>query len=94
MEPVIGQIKNRGLGVLLLRGLDKAEGEWALITMSHNLLELHKARSRSAGRPRPHGGRESAANRPPNTDRTRQICPTARRLFRVVSHFISLAVAA
>lgn len=41
VEPVFGQIKNRGFRGLLLRGLQKARGEWALITLTHNLLKLH-----------------------------------------------------
>lgn len=45
VEPVIGQIKNRGLGKLLLRGLEKVKGEWTLINLSHNLLKLWKART-------------------------------------------------
>ena len=43
VEPVFGQIKNRGFRGLLLRGLEKARGEWALITLSHNILKLHLA---------------------------------------------------
>lgn len=43
VEPVIGQIKNRGFDKLLLRGLTKANGEWTLICLSHNLLKLWKA---------------------------------------------------
>lgn len=43
VEPVFGQIKNRGFRALLLRGLTKARGEWALITLSHNILKLHGA---------------------------------------------------
>ena len=42
IEPVFGQIKNRGFRSLLLRGLAKARGEWALIALTHNLLKLHK----------------------------------------------------
>lgn len=42
IEPVFGQIKNRGFRNLLLRGLAKARGEWALIALTHNLLKLHK----------------------------------------------------
>ena len=56
VEPVFGQIKNRGLGRLSLRGLDKVRGEWSLITLSHNLLKLHKARAR-ARRPEGVGAR-------------------------------------
>jgi len=41
VEPVFGQIKQaRGFRQLLLRGLDKARGEWALICTAHNLLKL------------------------------------------------------
>lgn len=44
VEPVFGQIKQaRGFRQLLLRGLDKARGEWALICTAHNLLKLAKA---------------------------------------------------
>ena len=52
VEPVNGQIKNRGLGTLSLRGLPKARGEWSLIALTHNLLKLHKAR-RAPRRPPP-----------------------------------------
>ena len=44
VEPVFGQIKNRGFRQFLLRGLEKVSGEWSLITLSHNLLKLHSAR--------------------------------------------------
>jgi hypothetical protein len=41
VEPVFGQIKQaRGFRQLLLRGLDKARAEWALICTAHNLLKL------------------------------------------------------
>jgi hypothetical protein len=44
VEPVFGQIKQaRGFRQLLLRGLDKARGEWALICTAHNLLKLAQA---------------------------------------------------
>lgn len=43
VEPVFGQIKNRGFRGLLLRGLEKARGEWALITLSDNILKLQLA---------------------------------------------------
>ena len=43
VEPVFGQIKNRGFRQLLLRGLAKVRAEWALICTSHNLLKLHAA---------------------------------------------------
>jgi transposase len=43
-EPPFGQIKQaRGFRQLLLRGLRKARGEWALICLTHNLLKLHRA---------------------------------------------------
>jgi transposase len=41
VEPVFGQIKNRGFRQFLLRGLAKVRGEWSLIALSHNLLKLH-----------------------------------------------------
>ncbi len=44
VEPVFGQIKQaRGFRQLLLRGLDKARAEWALICTAHNLLKLAAA---------------------------------------------------
>jgi transposase len=44
VEPVFGQIKGaRGLDRLRLRGLEKANGEWALIATTHNLLKLFRA---------------------------------------------------
>ena len=44
VEPVFGQIKEaRGLRRFLLRGLQKVRGEWSLITLTHNLLKLHRA---------------------------------------------------
>jgi transposase len=44
VEPVFGQIKEaRGLRRFLLRGLQKARGEWSLITLTHNILKLHGA---------------------------------------------------
>jgi transposase len=43
VEPVFGQTKNRGFRGFLLRGLNKVRGEWALITLTHNLLKLHRA---------------------------------------------------
>jgi transposase len=43
-EPPFGQIKQaRGFRQLLLRGLEKARGEWMLICLTHNLLKLHRA---------------------------------------------------
>jgi transposase len=43
VEPVFGQIKNRGFRGFLLRGLPKVRGEWSLITLTHNLLKLYRA---------------------------------------------------
>jgi transposase len=44
VEPVFGQIKEaRGLRRFLLRGLQKVRGEWSLITLTHNILKLHRA---------------------------------------------------
>ena len=43
VEPVFGQIKNRGFRQFLLRGLAKVCGEFSLIALTHNLLKLHAA---------------------------------------------------
>jgi transposase len=44
VEPVYGQIKQaRGFRHFLLRGIEKVQGEWALICTGHNLLKLHRA---------------------------------------------------
>ena len=41
VEPVFGQIKGaRGFRQLLLRGVEKVTGEWALICTAHNLAKL------------------------------------------------------
>ena len=48
VEPVFGQIKNRGFRHFLLRGLKKVRGEWSLIAMSHNLLKLFAFQARQA----------------------------------------------
>ncbi len=43
VEPVFGQIKGaRGLDRFLLRGLDKVNGEWALMATTHNILKLFR----------------------------------------------------
>jgi transposase len=48
VEPVFGQIKEaRGIRRFLLRGLDKANAEWSLICLTHNLLKLFRAQSAS-----------------------------------------------
>jgi hypothetical protein len=44
VEPVFGQMKVRQhAGFLRLRGLDGAQGEWALHTLCHNLRKLAQA---------------------------------------------------
>ena len=48
VEPVFGQIKNRGFRYFLLRGLEKVRGEWSLIALSHNLLKLFGFLARQA----------------------------------------------
>ncbi len=43
VEPVFGQIKQvRGFRQFLLRGLQKVQGKWALICLTHNILKLHR----------------------------------------------------
>jgi hypothetical protein len=43
-EPVFGQIKGaRGLDRFLLRGLEKVDGEWSLMAITHNIGKLHWA---------------------------------------------------
>jgi hypothetical protein len=43
-EPVFGQVKGaRGLDRLLLWGLEKVNGEWAMMATTHNLLNLFRA---------------------------------------------------
>jgi transposase len=49
VEPVFGQIKGaRGLDRFRLRGLEKVNGEWALIATTHNLLKLFRASAAAA----------------------------------------------
>ena len=44
VEPVFGQIKGaRGLDRFLLRGLEKVNGEWVLMAITHNILKLHRS---------------------------------------------------
>jgi transposase len=44
VEPVFGQIKQaRGFRQFLLRGLEKAKAEWAMICTAHNLTKLARA---------------------------------------------------
>src|SRR6202795_2838247 len=43
VEPVFGQIKQaRGFRQFLLRGLERVQGEWAVICLTHNILKLHR----------------------------------------------------
>jgi len=43
VEPVFGQIKQaRGFRQFLLRGVEKAGGEWALVCTAYNVLKLHR----------------------------------------------------
>jgi hypothetical protein len=42
-EPVFGQIKwARGFRQFLLRGLGKVRDEWRIISLTHNVLKLHR----------------------------------------------------
>jgi transposase len=43
VEPVIGQIRNRGFQHLSFRGLFKNRCEWLLVASTHNLLKLWRA---------------------------------------------------
>lgn len=44
VEPVFGQIKEaRGFRRFSLRGLQRVQGEWALVSMTHNLLKLWRS---------------------------------------------------
>ena len=44
VEPVFGQIKQaRGFRQFVLRGLQKVQGEWALLCMTHNILKFYRA---------------------------------------------------
>jgi len=43
VEPVFGQIKAcQGFRQFLLRGLEKMQGEWTLVSLTHNLLKLFR----------------------------------------------------
>jgi transposase len=44
-EPVIGNLKGRGLRQFLLRGLEKVAVDWSLACTEHNLLKLAAARA-------------------------------------------------
>ena len=42
VEPVFGIVKQEmGFRQFLLRGLDKVEGEWALVMLAYNCKRLH-----------------------------------------------------
>jgi transposase len=44
VEPVFGQIKQaQGFRQFLLRGVEKARSEWALVCATHNVLKLYRA---------------------------------------------------
>jgi transposase len=50
VEPVFGQIKGvRGFRRFLLRGLEKINGEWRLVCLTHNLLKLWRSRCAPSG---------------------------------------------
>lgn len=43
VEPVFRQIKQaRAFRQFLLHGLEKVQGEWAMICLTHNILKLHR----------------------------------------------------
>ncbi len=45
VEPVFGIVKQAmGFRQFLLRGLEKVEGEWALVTLAYNCRRVHKLR--------------------------------------------------
>ena len=45
VEPVFGIVKQAmGFRQFLLRGLEKVEGEWALVTLAYNCRRLHNLR--------------------------------------------------
>lgn len=48
VEPVIGQIRTRGIRQVSFRGLLKNRLEWLLICATHNLLKLWRSRQQSA----------------------------------------------
>lgn len=41
-EPVFGQVKfNLGFRRFRLRGVDKADGEWTLVCLAHNIKKIY-----------------------------------------------------
>jgi transposase len=54
VEPVLGHIKAaRGFDRFRLRGVQKVNGEWTLVTLAHNICRLFRARSKVQGVLRP-----------------------------------------
>jgi transposase len=50
IEPVFGQIKEgQGFRNFLLRGLEKMQGEWKLVCLTHNLLKLFRSGALATG---------------------------------------------
>ena len=94
VEPVFGQIKNRGFRGLSLRGLEKAEGEWALIALSHNLLKLHKVRRKSARPQRPPQSTSSAGRSSRRANRSADHRRRVRLVFSAHTRFRSSPLAA
>ena len=43
VEPVFGQMHERGLDDFLLRGLNKARAEWSIFCTSHNILKMWRS---------------------------------------------------
>jgi hypothetical protein len=49
VEPVFGHIKGaRGLDCFLLRGMEKVNGEWTLMAITHYIRKMHRAALASA----------------------------------------------
>jgi transposase len=53
VEPVFGQMHERGLNHFLLRGVVKVRAEWSLICSTHNLLKLFRAARKAKLSPSP-----------------------------------------
>jgi hypothetical protein len=50
IEPVFGQIKEgQGFRNFLLRGIEKMQGEWKLVCLTHNLLKLFRSGALATG---------------------------------------------
>jgi hypothetical protein len=75
VEPVFGQIKQaRGFRQFLLRGLEKVQGEWAVICLTHNILKLHRSAMDRREQERPHITVRAAFGKP-----FHEHCPELRR---------------